>query len=109
MPKAGNPCKRGRLSTVDLLIKKGYFVKQNKIFSVLKETGVNQLVRGGQQYWVFPLSKDSLPKVSSYEEAVEPHVGSDEEDEDDEEELAVEEGDQDQRWDPATDVLGPIS
>jgi hypothetical protein len=55
------------------------------------------------------LSKDSLPKVSSYEEAVEPHVGSDEEDEDDEEELAVEEGDQDQRWDPATDVLGPIS
>ncbi len=51
---------RGRLSTVDLLIKVTCFVKLLLIFAILKRADLNQLVRGGQMYWGFPFSKGSL-------------------------------------------------
>ncbi len=46
---------RGRLSTVDILIKVACFVK--KVDSVAY---LNQLIQAGQLYWAFPFSKGSL-------------------------------------------------
>jgi hypothetical protein len=54
----GNSYWRERLSTVDLLIKIGCFVKKKKIVSVRKAADLKYLVQGGQPY--FPFSKASL-------------------------------------------------
>jgi hypothetical protein len=35
-------------------------MKKLYILSVLKAANLNQLVQGGQLYWAFPFSKDSL-------------------------------------------------
>ncbi len=41
---------KGRLSTVDLLIKMGCFVNKENLVSVLKAADINLLVEGGQPY-----------------------------------------------------------
>jgi hypothetical protein len=46
--QARNSYRRGRLSTVDLLIKIGSFVERKNIVSVLKTADLNLLVQGGQ-------------------------------------------------------------
>ncbi len=48
--RAGNINIRGRLSTVDLLIKVASFVKKQIIFTFSKIADVNWLVQGGQPY-----------------------------------------------------------
>jgi hypothetical protein len=47
---AGNTNLRGRLSTVDLLIKVASFVKKQIIFTFSKIADVNWFVLGGQPY-----------------------------------------------------------
>jgi hypothetical protein len=56
--KPGNPHWRGRLITIDLLMKVAYFVKGNK-FLLSKVADLNYLIQGGQLYWAFPFSKRS--------------------------------------------------
>jgi len=46
----GNTNRGARLSTADLLIKEGHFVRERKIFSIKKGADQNQLVQGGQPY-----------------------------------------------------------
>ncbi len=59
-PTPGNTKWRERLTTVDLLVKGIKFCKKvNNIFYI-KISALNYLVHGGQLYWVFPSSKDSL-------------------------------------------------
>ncbi len=59
--KTGNPYWKGRLNTINLLIKMACFVKKEKYISVLKAAELNQLnVQGGHPYWSFRFSKDSL-------------------------------------------------
>jgi hypothetical protein len=61
----GNTIWRGRLNTVDLLIKVTCFVKKRKIiFSIVKAVDPNWLVQGqgGQLYRALPFSKTSLDK-----------------------------------------------
>ncbi len=61
---AGNPNRRGRLSTVDLLVKVACFVTRvNNIFNITSNWS-NELVQGGQPYRVFPLIKASLVAVT---------------------------------------------
>ncbi len=59
----GNSYWRGRLSTVDLLIKRSYFIKKEKIVSVWKAADLNWLAQGGQQYWNFPFSRASMVEL----------------------------------------------
>jgi hypothetical protein len=61
-PQPGNPYWRGRLSTVDLLIKIACFGRQKNIVSVWKAADTNELVQGGELYWSFQFSKDSPPQ-----------------------------------------------
>jgi hypothetical protein len=56
----GNTNWRGRLSTVDLLIKVACFVKRVNNNLILKGEYINLLVQGGQLYLAFPFSKISL-------------------------------------------------
>ncbi len=56
----GNSYWRERLSTVDLLIKMGCFVKKENLVPVWKAADLNSLVQGGQLYRYFPFSKASL-------------------------------------------------
>jgi hypothetical protein len=50
-----------RLSTVDLFIRIGSFVRKKKyIVSVQKVADMNKLVQAGQPYWSFLFSKASL-------------------------------------------------
>jgi len=58
----GKTNRRGRISTVDLLIKVACFVKE-VIFNK-KGVDLNWLVQGGQPYWGFPSSKTSLSQHS---------------------------------------------
>jgi hypothetical protein len=51
---AGNTYWKERLSTVDLLINIGCFIKKRSMFKVWKATHLNELVQGGQLYWSFP-------------------------------------------------------
>ncbi len=52
---------RGRLSTIDLLIKIACLAKKsNNIFNI-KGAYLNWFVQGGQLYWSLPFSKSSLP------------------------------------------------
>ncbi len=60
-PKEGNPCWRGRLSTVDLLINAACLVQEKKI-CIKSSWSRLMYVLGGQLYWFFHLSKDSLFK-----------------------------------------------
>ncbi len=60
---AGNTNWKGRLSTVDLLIKVVCFVnKETNIFNA-KMIDLNELEQGGQLCWAFPFSKTSLLMV----------------------------------------------
>ncbi len=62
----GNPSWREKHSTVDLLTRIAFFIKE-KWLSVLKATDLNWLVQGGQLYWSLPFSKDSLlPKLDRF-------------------------------------------
>jgi hypothetical protein len=57
----GNPLRRGKLGTVDFLIKIGCYVKKENVVSIWKVTELSYLVQGGQPYWFFHFSKVSLP------------------------------------------------
>ncbi len=59
----GNPYWRERLSTVDLLIRIGCFVKLKNVVSVRKAADMSKKAQGGQPYWSFPFSKDSLVEL----------------------------------------------
>jgi hypothetical protein len=60
------PYWRGMVSTVDLLIKMGCFVKKKNKVSILKAADLDKLWQGGQQYCSFPISEDSLACVTIF-------------------------------------------
>jgi hypothetical protein len=58
--KSGKPYWRGRISTVDPLIKIGWFVKKEIYSYSLKSIWSKLVSKWDQQYWSFPFSKASL-------------------------------------------------
>ncbi len=61
--EAGNSGWKGRISTIDLLTNLACYVKKEIMIPLSKAAYLNKLLEGGQLYWAFPFSKDSVDEV----------------------------------------------